>query len=78
MSRNRFDPFGSRQGMMTQYGQFQQNPMAFLSQKGLNIPQQYQNDPNGAIQYLMNNGKLTQQQYNWASQFASMAFPSNK
>lgn len=78
MNRNRFDPFGSRQGMMTQYGQFQQNPMAFLSQKGLNIPQQYQNDPDGAIQYLMNSGKLTQKQYNWASQLASMAFPSNK
>jgi hypothetical protein len=64
--------------MNAQYGQFQQNPMQFLAQKGLNIPQQYQNDPNGAIQYLMNNGQLTQQQYNWASQFARMAFPPNK
>lgn len=76
MSRNRFDPFGSRQAMNAQYGQFQQNPIQFMMQRGLDIPQQYQNDPNAAIQYLMNSGKLTQQQYNWASQLAAKAFPS--
>ena len=25
------------------------------------------NDPQGAIQYLMNNGKITQEQYNFAN-----------
>ena len=74
--QNRTDPFGSRKNMDAQYGQFQQNPMQFLAQRGLNIPQQYQNDPNQAIQYLMSSGKLTQQQYNWASQLAAKAFPS--
>lgn len=44
--QNRTDPFGSRKNMDAQYGQFQQNPMQFLAQRGLNIPQQYQNDPN--------------------------------
>lgn len=72
--QNRTDPFGSRKNMDAQYGQFQQNPIQFLAQRGLNIPQQYQNDPNAAIQYLMNSGKLTQQQYNFAQQFAGMAF----
>jgi cell fate (sporulation/competence/biofilm development) regulator YlbF (YheA/YmcA/DUF963 family) len=28
------------------------------------------NNPNEAIQYLMNSGKLTQEQYNWAVQQA--------
>lgn len=74
MSRqNRNDPFGSRQTMMQQYGSFQQNPMQFMAQRGLNIPQQYAADPDGAIQYLMNSGKLTQQQYNFAAQFANAA-----
>lgn len=75
MSRqNRSDPFGSRQNMMQQYGSFQQNPMQFMAQRGLNVPQEYAGDPNAAIQYLMNSGKLTQQQYNFAQQFAGMAF----
>ena len=69
----RTDPFGSRQKMMEQYGQFQQNPMQYLAQRNLNIPQQYANDPDGALQYLMNSGKLTQQQYNYAAQFANAA-----
>lgn len=74
MSRqNRNDPFGSRQNMMSKYGQFQQNPMQFLANNGLNIPQEYAGDPNAAIQYLMNSGKLTQQQYNFAAQFANAA-----
>lgn len=67
----RTDPFGSRQKMMEQYGQFQQNPMQFLAKNDLNVPQEYAGDPNAAIQYLMNSGKLTQQQYNFAAQFAN-------
>ena len=47
------------------YNQLMQNPAQLLQQ--LNIPQEYVNDPQGAIQYLMNNGKITQQQYNSAS-----------
>lgn len=47
------------------YSQLMQNPAQLLQQ--LNIPQEYVNDPQGAIQYLMNNGKITQQQYNSAS-----------
>ena len=74
MSRqNRSDPFGSKKNMMEQFGSFQQNPMQFMAQRGLNIPQEYAADPDGAIQYLMNSGKLTQQQYNFAAQFANAA-----
>lgn len=47
------------------YQQLMQNPSAILQK--LNIPQEYISDPQGAIQYLMNNGKITQQQYNDAN-----------
>lgn len=60
------DPFGSMKNMLGKFQGFMQNPMQFLVQNKLNIPQQYMNDPNKAIQYLMNNGQLSQEQYNWA------------
>jgi len=47
------------------YTQLMQNPTQILQQ--LNIPNNYANDPQGAIQYLMNNGRITQDQYNAAN-----------
>ena len=47
------------------YSQLMQNPTQFLQK--MNIPVEYANDPNGAIQYLMNNGKVSQQMYNDAN-----------
>ena len=47
------------------YTQFRQNPNQILQQ--LNIPQEYANDPNAAIQYLMNSGKVSQEQFNSAN-----------
>lgn len=64
------DPFGSMQNMMSRFQGFMQNPMQFMAQNKLNIPQQFANDPNGAIQYLMNSGTLSQEQYNWAQNMA--------
>ena len=61
-----FDPFGSMNNMLGQFRGFMSNPMQFLMQNKLNIPQQYINDPNQTIQYLMNTGQLSQQQYDWA------------
>lgn len=51
--------------LFNMYSQLMQNPNLFLSQ--LNIPNEYANDPQGAIQYLMNSGKITQEQYNFAN-----------
>jgi hypothetical protein len=64
------DPFGSIQGMIGQFKGFMQNPTQFMIQRKLNIPPELMNNPNEAIQYLMNSGKLTQEQYNWAVQQA--------
>ena len=58
------DPFGSMQNMAGQFQQFMSNPMGFISSRKLNIPQQYLNNPDETIQYLMNTGKLSQAQYN--------------
>ena len=51
-------------------GQLKQNPMAMLSRR-FNIPQNMNvNDPNEIIQYLLNTGQVSQQQYNNANQMA--------
>lgn len=47
------------------YAQFKQNPNQMLKQ--LNIPDEYQNNPQGAIQYLMNSGRISQADYNNAN-----------
>lgn len=56
--------------MMGQFGIFMKNPMQFLMQRKINIPQQYANDPHGAIQYLLNNGQLSQDNLNQIMSFA--------
>jgi len=54
------------------------NPINMLFQvmkaRGINLPSNINmNDPNQIIQYLMQNGKITQEQYNKAyQQFRSM------
>lgn len=58
----------NNQMLFSAFQNFQQNPGAFLSR--LNIPAQYQGNPSGAIQYLMDSGRITQQQYNQAKQMA--------
>ena len=52
------------------YSQLMQNPTQFLQK--MNIPVEYANDPNGAIQYLMNKGKISQEQYNNANNQLSL------
>lgn len=56
--------------LMTQFNQFKSNPMSFLIQRNVNIPQQYLNNPEEAVKYLMNNGQMSQEQYNRINQMA--------
>lgn len=43
------------------FSQFIRNPLQFVMQKrGVNIPQQYANNPEGAVQYLLSSGAMTQ------------------
>lgn len=48
------------QGMMGQFSNFMRNPFQFMAQKRINIPQEYANDPQGAVQYLLNSGQMMQ------------------
>lgn len=50
--------------------QVKSNPMQFLMQNKLNVPQNIANDPNAIIQHLMNSGKISQEQYNNAVNMA--------
>ena len=52
------------QNLVSQFQTFIQNPVQFLTSRQLNIPQQYQNDPKGAVQYLLNSGAMTQDDLN--------------
>ena len=51
-----------------------QNPIQFLQQAGLNIPNNL-NDPNAIIQHLMNSGQISQQRYDQARQIAQKFQP---
>lgn len=54
--------------IMQGFQAFMQNPMQYMS--GMNIPQKYAGDPNGIIQFLMDSGKINQNQYMQAKRMA--------
>ena len=49
--------------MMSQFNTFKQNPWQFLLQRKINIPNEYANNPQGAVQYLMNAGQMSQETF---------------
>lgn len=57
---------------MNQLNEMRNNPIQFLANKGLSIPQQYANDPKGAVQYLMSSGQMNQGTLNNLMQKAQM------
>lgn len=56
--------------LINQFQQFLQNPAQLLSMRG--IPQNAMQNPRAAVQQLMNEGKLSQQQFNILQQRAQM------
>lgn len=60
---------------MNQLQALQNNPVQFLLQRKLNVPQNIANDPNAIIQHLMNTGQVTQEQYNQANNMARRFIP---
>lgn len=65
------DPFGSMGGFLNQFRGFVQNPVQFLMQRRLNISQEALNNPQAAVQQLMNSGQMSQAQFNQLRQTAS-------
>lgn len=55
--------------LMQMVNQIKNNPMSMLGNYG--IPQNISNDPNAVVQHLLNNGRITQAQYNNAVQRAN-------
>lgn len=55
---------GSQPNIQEQLRQLQANPVQFLMQRRLNIPQELQNDPRGMIQHLLNTGQMRQEDFN--------------
>ena len=60
--------------MMQAFMQFMQNTAAFFQQRGMQMPPQSAlQSPQGMIEYLMNSGGVSQQQYNQAAAQAKQA-----
>lgn len=49
--------------MVNQFNSFMKNPFQFLLQRKINIPNEYANNPQGAVQYLMNTGQMSQETF---------------
>lgn len=42
----------------SQFQIFKQNPIQFMAQRNLNIPPEYQNNPQSAVNYLIQSGRM--------------------
>lgn len=59
------------QNMMAMLNQLKSNPIQFLLQRRLNLPQNIPlNDPNAILNYLVSSGQISQNQINAAYQTA--------
>lgn len=54
--------------IFSQVQQLRANPMQFLLQRKLNVPQSIINDPNAIVNHLLSTGQVSQQQVNYAYQ----------
>lgn len=63
-----FDPWGSFQNFMINFNQLANNPAQYMMNHG--ISQDMANNPDAIIQKMMQEGKISQQQYNSARQAA--------
>ena len=53
--------------MMQAFAQFMRNPAAFFQQRGMQMPTAAMKSTDGMIQYMLNSGGISQQQYNQAA-----------
>jgi len=65
------DKWGSFQNFMNDFSQLAKNPVQYVMNK-MGISQDIANDPDAIIQRWMNEGKVSQDQYNAARKAASM------
>lgn len=65
--------FNNPFAVFQKFQQFMQNPMSVFMGSGLDIPQNCQNNPEAITNYLRSSGKMTDDQFNQASQMAQWA-----
>ena len=53
----------NQNGMAAMLAQLMMNPSRAISQQGFNVPPNMMNDPDMIIQYLLNTGQVSQEQY---------------
>ena len=58
--------------IMSEFNRFQQNPAQYLIEHQVDIPQEYMNNPQQAVQHLLNTGKMSQSTLNQIMQKARM------
>lgn len=67
-----FQELNGPNSMNGQFQNFSNNPFGFLLERNIQIPQQFQNDPHQAVNYLVSSGKMSQQAFNFLMQKAQM------
>lgn len=68
-----FGMFGNVMNVFNKFRQFMSNPIGFMLDSNLNIPQNIQNNPEAITNYLRSSGKMTDDQYNQSLQMAQLA-----
>lgn len=71
MPNNLFNTTQSN-NIMNEFNRFQQNPAQYLIEHKVDIPQEYMNNPEQAVQHLLNTGKISQGTLNQIIQKARM------
>lgn len=66
------NPFANMQYVMSEYGNFLQNPIQWLTQRNVPNPQQAMQNPQQMIQGSMGNGNVNNQQFNQIMSVAQM------
>lgn len=59
-----FNELNGPQSIMGQFSKFMQNPIGYLLERKVNIPEQYRNNPQEAVNYLVSSGQMDQQTLN--------------
>lgn len=67
---NRLYQETQQNSLMSRLKQFINNPAQTIMQSKMSIPQQYQNDPHSAVEYLIQSGQISQDDLNKAIQTA--------
>ena len=68
MANNLFNTLGGGNSpvdnLMSQMNQLRSNPIQFLMNRKLKLPQNFQGGPQEIVQHLLNSGQMTQEQFN--------------